>query len=111
MAAFGDAKRFVERVNVGDTVFFSHAGRGIVGAATVCGQVRCDGSETLYRDVEFVTQPPERDGELKAMPFGRVSEITGKSFYWPRTIKVPYLSSEESGLLVEKLRRYLEKGD
>lgn len=110
VAAFGDAKRFVERVNVGDMVFFSHAGTGIVGAATVRGQVRHDGPETLYRDVEFVTPLPEQGGELRAMPFRRVSEITGRSFYWARTIKVPYLSGEETDLLVDELRRYLEKG-
>ena len=108
VAAFGDAKRFVKQVNVGDMVFFSHVGLGIVAAARIRGPVRTDGAETRYRDVEFVTPVPERGTELRALPFGRVSEITGRSFYWARTIKVPSLSGEEAGRLADELLRYLE---
>ena len=107
VAAFGDAKRFVEQVSVGDIVFFSHRWSGIVAAAKVRGPVQPDGSETLYRDVEFITPVPQRGTELAAMPFGRVSEITGRSFYWARTIKYPYLSGEEAARLVVELRRHL----
>ena len=107
VAAFGDAKRFVEQVSVGDTVFFSHRWSGIVAAAKVRSRVRADGSDTLYRDVEFVTPVPQRGTDPRAMPFGRVREITGRSFYWARTIKVPFLSNDEANRLVEELRRYL----
>ena len=107
VAAFGDAKRFVEQVSVGDTVFYSHRWSGIVAAARVRSRVRADGSDTLYRDVEFVTPVPQRGTEPRAMPFGRVREITGRSFYWARTIKVPFLSKEEATRLVEELPRYL----
>ncbi|MYH13556.1 MAG: hypothetical protein F4149_00075 [Gammaproteobacteria bacterium] len=108
VAAFGDAKHFVKRINVGDTVFFSHRWTGIVAAATVRSQVRPDGSDTLYRDVDFVTPVPQRGtDDPPAMPFGRVREITGRSFYWARTIKVPYLSKDESNRLVEELQRHL----
>ena len=107
VAAFGDAKRFVEQVSVGDTVFYSHRWSGIVAAARVRSRVRPDGSDTLYRDVEFVTPVPRRGTEPRAMPFGKVREITGRSFYWARTIKVPFLSKEEATRLVEELQRYL----
>ena len=107
VAAFGDAKRFVERISVGDIVFFSHRWSGIVAAAKVRGPVRPDGPETLYRDVEFITPVPRRGAEVGAMPFGRVLEVTGRSFYWARTIKVPYLSREEATRLVNELRRHL----
>jgi hypothetical protein len=42
------------------------------------------------------------------MPFRKVSEITGKSFYWARTIKVPYLSKEEADTLADELKAYLD---
>ena len=109
VAAFGDASASVERVNVGDTVFFSHRWSGIVAAARVRGKVRADGPETLYRDVEFITPVPDQGIEPRAMPFGRVSEITGRRFYWARTIKVPYLSREEAARLAQELRWHLEE--
>ena len=109
VAAFGDAKRFVDRIRHGEIVFFSHGGEGIVAAAKVKNSpIQTPDSETKYRDVEFITPIPERGKELEAMPFGMVSEITGKSFYWAATIKVPYLSKGEAEHLAEELVQYLE---
>ena len=113
VAAFGDAGRYVGYVNPGDFVFFWHSGHGLVGAARVTGVVRHDvdktvhGYQIVYRDVEFVTPIPEKDQELRAMPAGMVSEITGNSFFWPPTIKVPYLSMAEAEQLAQSLRQYL----
>ena len=109
VAAFGDAKRFVERINPGDIVFFSHRREGVVAAAKVKNSpIQIPDSETKYRDVEFITPIPDRDKEYKAMPFRMVSDITGKSFYWASTIKVPYLSKSEADHLAEELVQYLE---
>lgn len=108
VAAFGDAKRFIEYVHPGDIVFFSHKFVGLVAAAKVKNSpVQAPDNETLYRDVEFITPVPKRDLPLKGMPFGMVSKITGKSFYWARTIKVPYLSKDEADNLVKELNKYL----
>lgn len=105
VAAFGDAKRFIEHVHPGDIVFFSHRWEGIVAAARVkLGGVKVadDGAEH-YRDVEFITPIPKKDQPLKAMTFSKVSEVTGKSFFWARTIKVPYLSKNEAENLIKEL--------
>ena len=97
VAAFGDAKRFIEYVNSGDIVFFSHKWAGLVAAARVNkGDIKAPDGETLYRDVDFITPIPKKEEKMKAMPFRKVSEITGKSFFWARTIKVPYLSKDEA---------------
>ncbi|MGK0619448.1 hypothetical protein [Meiothermus cerbereus] len=110
VAAFGDAKRFVEYVYPGDIVFFSHKWTGIVAAGRVKkGSIKAPDDETLYRDVEFITPIPRKGQAIKAMPFGKVSEITGKSFFWARTIKVPYLSKDEADNLAKELKAYLEK--
>jgi hypothetical protein len=109
VAAFGDAKRFIEYIHPGDIVFFSHKGEGIIAAAKVKrSPVRSPDSETLYREVEFITPVPKRNKQLKAMPFGMVSEIVDKSFYWARTIKVPYLTKQEAKRLTEELVQYLK---
>lgn len=108
VAAFGDAKRFVEYVYPGDIVFFSHKWAGIVAAGRVKkGSIRAPDDETLYRDVEFITPIPKKGQAIKAMPFGKVSEITGKSIFWARTIKVPYLSRDEAENLAKELKVYL----
>lgn len=109
VAAFGDAKRFINYVYAGDIVFFSHKWSGLVGAATVKNSgIKSPDSNTLYRDVEFITPIPKKGENIKAMPFKKVSEITGKKFYWARTIKVPYLSKREAEDLAEELKKYLE---
>ena len=105
-----DAKRFVEYVYPGDIVFFSHKWTGIVAAARVKkSKIKAPDEETLYRDVEFLTPVPQEGKAIKAMPFGKVSEITGKSFFWARTIKVPYLSKNEAENLAKELEPYLKE--
>lgn len=109
VAAFGDAKRFVQYVYPGDIIFFSHKWTGLVAAGRVKkGNIQSPDNETLYREVEFLTPVPKQGGTLKAMPFGKVSEITGKNFFWARTIKVPYLSRDEAYLLAKELKACLE---
>ena len=110
VAAFGDAKRFIEYVYPGDIVFFSHKWVGLVAAARVNkGGIKAPDDDTLYRDVKFITPVPKKGEAIKAMPFKKVSEITGKSFFWARTIKVPYLSRSEAENLAKELKSYLEK--
>lgn len=110
VAAFGDSKRFIEYVYSGDIVFFSHKWAGLVAAARVKkGDIKAPDTDTLYRDVTFITPVPKKGEKIRAMPFRKVSEITGKSFFWARTIKVPYLSKEEAENLANELESYLEK--
>lgn len=110
VAAFGDAQRFVEYVHPGDIVFFSHKWVGLVAAARVRnGPVRASEPGTLYREVEYITPIPHRGTEVVGMPFGIASEVAGKSFFWARTIKVPYLTKDEAENLANELRKYLEE--
>lgn len=67
-------------------------------------------SDTLYRDVDFLTPITSRkDNIVSAMPFSEVSSKTGKSFFWARTIKVPYLTKSEALELVDELNNYLRR--
>lgn len=104
VAAFGDTKRFVDYLAKGDTIFFSHKGRGIIAAAKVLSDRKIDNNEdAYYRDVEFLTSVPQNESEFKALSFAAVSKLLGKNFYWARTVKVPYLSKEETKKLLEAL--------
>ena len=111
VAAWGDTKRFIERIGPGDIVFFSHKWTGLVAAGHVSkgNVVSLEDENAKYRDVEFITPIPKQGQEIDAMPFRRVSEITGKSFFWASAIKRPYLSVDEAESLAKELRTYLEK--
>jgi hypothetical protein len=110
VAAFGDAKKFIKYVYSGDIVFFSHKWVGLVAAAKVNkGNIKAPDRDTFYRDVDFITPIPKKGETMRAMPFRKVSVITGKNFFWARTIKVPYLSKVEAENLAKELKLYLEK--
>lgn len=109
IAAYGEIRYVVGNLQPKDVVFYSHTRVGIVAAAEVISPVRKDEkNEEWYCDVRFLTTPPKRGIDLKAMPFREVTALLNKTFFWARTIKVPYLSSEEGKKLLEALRKYTE---
>lgn len=112
VAAFGDAKKFVRYVHPNDIVFFVHRGVGLIAAAKVKkGDIQIDEDVlygALYREVEFITPTPKRGNNIKGMSFSKVSEITGRSFFWAKTTAVPYLSSDEAENLARELKTFLE---
>ena len=106
VAAYGSDKYVVDYLNPKDIVFFSHEWVGLIAAAEVIGRPKDDGPEERYRDVKFLTPKPARtEGIVSYMPFNEVSKVTGKSFFWARTIKVPYLMKEEAQVLLNELKR------
>lgn len=108
VAAYGDAKRFINRLLPGDYVFYSHKYKGIVAAGRVKrGDIKSPNQYTLCREVELLTRRPERGKPLPAMPFRKVSEVLEKNFYWASTVKTPYLTRAESELLLAELLPFL----
>lgn len=109
VAAFGDASRFIQYISPGDIVFFSHRWAGLVAAAKVLqGSIKSADGDILYRDVDFITRTPTKGESIKAMPFKQIVEITGKNYFWTRTVKTPYLSKDEADNLAGALKLYLE---
>jgi hypothetical protein len=108
VAAYGDIKYVVDGLHPRDFVFYSHKWEGLIAAAEVVGPARDDGPDTRYRQVRFLTPVPRREeGITRRMRFQDVSASTGKNFFWARTIKVPYLTKEEAGRLLDALRQCL----
>jgi hypothetical protein len=110
ISSFGDRKDAVRSLGKGDVVFYSHAGCGLVAAARVTGSRVQEGDDELYWSVEFLTPIPKDLDRLPCMPFYEVSRVTGKSFYWARIQKVPYLSHDEADRLLEALRAAIGEG-
>jgi hypothetical protein len=112
VAAYGDRKEAVSCVQKGDYVFYSHKGRGIVGAAKVGGRkiekvTHPEYGEEWYWDVDLLTDIPRDFSMIPAMGFEELQSFLGKGFYWARIDKRPYLSREESERLVGELKRVL----
>jgi hypothetical protein len=109
IAAYGSVKHVVDYLKPKDIVFLSHKGLGIVAAAEVRGIAKDNGPDERYRDVRFLTPVPYKDPDIKKfMPFSRVSAVLGKTFFWARTIKTPYLTVEEANSLLVELGKALE---
>jgi len=109
VAAYGKTKHVVEYLSEGDIIFFYHRGLGLVAAGEVQGGVRQDEGAEQYREIRFLTPVPDRrTGLTKAMPASEITRITGRNFFWARTIKVPYLSYEEAEGLVAELKEWLQ---
>lgn len=109
VAAYGDAKKNAKHVEKGDYVFFYHKGKGIIAAGKVNSRLKKDPeNEEWYRDVEFKTKVPKRSEGVKSyMSPSDVIEATGQTFFWARTIKVPYLDRNEAKNLLSKLKKEL----
>jgi hypothetical protein len=108
VAAYGDIKDVVEYLNLGDMVFFYHTGFGIVAAGVVSGAVRSEGDDERYREVRFLTPVPTRaSGIERSMTAAQISQVTGKGFFWAKTIKVPYLTRVEAQSLLTELNNVL----
>ncbi|MCX6775085.1 MAG: hypothetical protein NTY99_03295 [DPANN group archaeon] len=110
VSAYGDTSYVIDYLRPKDIVFFSHKCVGLVAAAEVTGPRKQDNeNDEWYRDVRFLTPVPKREeGLKKVMSFGQVSEVTNKSFFWARTIKVPYLTKNESEILLEALKSIMK---
>ncbi len=105
ISAYGDVKYFADYLSPNDIVFLSHRYVGIIGAAKVKSKSKANGNYERFVEVEFLTKKPIKEqGIKKSLSFSEVREILGKNFYWARTIKVPYLSKEESDLLLQHLK-------
>ena len=108
VAAYGTSRVWVSVLNPKDIVFFSHKYCGLVAAARVKGKLQKPSDDEWYYNVDFLTSFPNRgSGDIKYMPFAKVVEATGKTFFWARINKVPYLSKIEADNLVEELKKYL----
>jgi hypothetical protein len=41
------------------------------------------------------------------MPVSQIKKVTGRNFWWAKTLKYPYLDREESNNLLEELKKVL----
>ncbi len=105
VAAFGDIRSIVNYLGKNDIVFLYHKNQGIIAAGKVITNkvIADDGAEAIYHSLEWLSAKPMRGMPIKFMPAWQIKEVLNRNFFWARTIKTPYLSTEESMTLLKAL--------
>jgi hypothetical protein len=108
VAAFGGIKGIVHSFSKGDIVFLYHKGHGIVTAGEVKSEVKEDASaDAMYCDLKWLTPKPTKGKALKFMAVRQIKEVTGRNFWWAKTMKAPFLNKEDSAHLLGELKKVL----
>jgi len=61
----------------------------------------------MFCKLKWLTTVPKRSDTLKYMPASQIKKVTGRNFWWAKTLKYPYLDREESNNLLEELKKVL----
>jgi hypothetical protein len=108
VAAFGGIKGIVHSFSKGDIVFLYHKGRGIVAAGEVKSDVKEDKSaDAMYCELKWLTPKPIKGQDFKVMPVWKIKQVTGRNFWWAKTMKAPFLNKEDAAHLLGELKKVL----
>ena len=113
ISAYDDKAHLIDRFNIGDYVFFSVKGVGVVAAGKIVSETDDieynDGLYEKFKVVDFITpeshQIPHGEEELKGLSWNKIVSVLGHDFYKARTDKTPYLSESECETLIEELKK------
>jgi len=109
VAAFGSIKGIVHSLRKGDTTFLYHKGRGIIAAGEVKSGAKEDASaDAMYCDLKWLTAKPSKGEGLRAMPVSQIKKVTGRNFWWAKTMKPPFLNPAETKHLLMELKKELK---
>ena len=103
VSAFGKASENIDKLNIGDVIFYYHKGVGIIAAGEVTGSIIYNEiAEEKRRNVKLII-PPVRGGKgyigvkVDATFRNQVKNESGNKQFWlNRTMKVPYLYDNEN---------------
>lgn len=109
-AYYGKASE-VNRFRKKDYVFYYHVGYGIVGAGIITSneahEIRDNNNELaeLYHDVNLITPKITNESEIRAISAKELKSLLGHGLFFARTAKVPYLSLDESEIIIDRLQK------
>ena len=105
IAAWGAPKRYIESFNKGDFVFFYKKWYGIIAVGEIISDNPIDIENGKEQKVKMIVMPRfAENGEYISIRPYHIKEILNKSFFFASTRKVPFLSKEDSLILIEKLK-------
>ena len=105
IAAYGDAKRYINRFSKGDYALFYSKGRGIIAIGKITSETPIDVGDEKYHKVEMIV-PKEFDGDtknLRSLGPAEIKKALNRNFYWASTIKTPFLSETQAEIIIKEL--------
>lgn len=113
VSSYDDMAYLIDSFNLGDYVFFSVKGIGIVAAGKIISEIQeksyQDGLFEKFRVVDFITpgtnQIPHGEDKLKGLSWKNIVSALGHDFFKARTDKRPYLTEEECEIIVKELQK------
>ena len=103
--AWGDAKRYINSFNLNDYVLYYSKGKGIIAIGKIKSEPK-EGENSLYCEVEPIVFPENisTPDQIYLTPKELQNELN-KQFRFASTRKVPFISENETMILVEMLRK------
>ncbi len=106
VCAYGDAARYIHSFRKGDYALLYSKGRGIIAIGKVISDVskQVEGEKGLYHDLEFVVpQKGTIDYRDKFISTKEIKSLLKRDFYWPSTMKVPFINEKQVEILTHAL--------
>ena len=108
ICAFGKAKRYIASFRKNDYVLYYSKGQGIMAAGRILSETATDFEDRdgKYHDVEILVPTAEKikNKDYQYLYPKRIKELLNRNFYFASTIKTPYLSQEQSEILIQELQ-------
>ncbi|MCR5662277.1 MAG: hypothetical protein K6G50_09150 [bacterium] len=114
IAAYGNAKRFIDSFGKGDYALFYSKGKGIIAVGEITSDKATDEDDERFHTVKMIV-PKEFDGDinkLQALSRSEIKNLLKRDFYWASTIKTPFLNKAQTEILIQSLeKKYANNGE
>ena len=107
IAAYGDAKRYIDSFRKDDYALFYSKGRGIIAVGQIVTDTPTEVGDEKYHSVRMIV-PENFNGDVKALPAlspNEIKTILKRNFYWASTIKTPFLTGTQVEMLIRELKK------
>lgn len=107
IAAYGDARRYIDSFRKNDYALFYSRGRGIIAIGRIISELPSEIGDEKNHSVKMIV-PEKFDGDVKALPAlspYEIKTILKRNFYWASTIKTPFLTGTQVEILVRELQK------
>ena len=103
ISAYGRSSRYVKSAfRRDDYVFYYSKGKGIVAVGQITDNEPYTVDDEVYKKVRLIF-PTENEVTVNPLTASEIKSLTGQNYYFASTIKSPYLNSEQSKVLIDKL--------
>ena len=107
IAAYGDAKRYIDSFRKNDYALFYSKGRGIIAVGQIVTDTPTEVGDEKCHSVRMIV-PEKFNGDVKALPAlspNEIKTILKRNFYWASTIKTPFLTGAQVEMLIRELKK------